>query len=82
MMRMRTNACLLYIESVTLPVPFLLVSLGVGDEGGREGMCPPNSGETIFFGQTSCNIRAVDIFFEQGRTVTLYFLTVFCFSFT
>jgi len=30
-----------------------------------EGSCPlPNSGEKIFFGQTSCNIRAVDIIFH------------------
>ena len=41
---------------------------------------PPNSGEKVFFGQTSRNIRADDIFLE-GRTSTLYFLTVFCFSF-
>ena len=45
-------------------------------------MPPPNSGEKFFFGQTLCNIRAVDIFLEE-RTGTLYFLTVglFCFSF-
>jgi len=56
-------------------------AIGVGDRGqGRQ--LPPNLGEKIFFGQTLCNIRAVDIFFEEGRTVTLYFLTVFCFAFT
>ena len=35
-------------------------SIGVG---GREGTCPPTSGEKIF-GQKSCNIRAVDIIFH------------------
>jgi len=57
-------------------------TIGVGD-GGREGAValPPNSGGKVFFGQTSCNIRAVDIFLEEGSTGTLYFLTVFCFSF-
>ena len=35
----------------------------------------------IGYGQTSCNIRAVDIFLNEGRSGTLYFLTVYCFSF-
>jgi len=42
--------------------------------GGREHWGtppPPNSGEKVFFGQTSHNIRAVDIFLEEGRTGTL-----------
>jgi len=54
--------------------------IGVRDGVGG-GTCPPNLGERIFFGQTSCNIRAVGLFLEEGRTGTLYFLTVFCFSF-
>ena len=42
--------------------------IGVGD-GGKGGghVPPPNSGEKVFFGQTSCNIRAVDVFLEEGR---------------
>ena len=54
----------------------VVICTGVGD-GGRGSCPPPNSGEKIFFGQTSCNIRAVNIFLEKGRT----YLTVFCFSF-
>ena len=41
--------------------------IGVRD-GRAGGTCPPNSGEKVFFGQTSCNIRAVDIFLEKGKT--------------
>ena len=37
--------------------------------------------EKIFFGQTSCNIQPIDIFLEEGRTDTLYFFRVWCFSF-
>ena len=50
--------------------------------GGKEaGQTPPKFGRKVLFGQTSCNIRAVDIFLEERRTGTLYFLTVFYFSF-
>jgi len=53
-------------------------------QGGRvaeRAVALPNSGEKVFFGKTSCNILAVNIFLEERRTGTLYFLTVFCFSF-
>ena len=45
-------------------------------QGAGEGSClplPQIREKKIFFGQTSCNIRAVDIFLEEGRTGTLYF---------
>ena len=45
----------------------------------RRPVATPNSGVKIFFGQTSFNIRPVDIFLEEGRTGTLYFLTVLFF---
>jgi len=41
----------------------------------------PQIWEKNIFRATSRNIWAVDIFLEEGRTGTLYFLTVFCFSF-
>ena len=46
---------------------------GVGDGAKGAVAPPPNSGEKVFFGQTSCNIRAVDILTTEGRTGTLYF---------
>ena len=52
--------------------------IGIGD-GGREGA--PKFGRKTILGQTSCNVRAADIFLEEGKTGTLYFLTVYCFSF-
>jgi len=55
--------------------------VGVGGGRGAEGSCPPNSGEqNIFFGQTSCNIQAVDIL-EEARTGTLYFWQYSVFQF-
>ena len=57
-------------------------AIGVGDGGRGARAPPPNSGENVFFGQTSCNIRAVDILLEEGRIGTLYFLTVFCLKVT
>ena len=54
-----------------------LFRIGVGDGAGDAFAPPPKFGRKIFFGQTLCNIRAVDIFLEEGRTGT--FLTVFSF---
>jgi len=51
---------------------------GVGGGGGQ----PKFGIKKILFRQTSRDIRSVDIFLEEGRTCTLYFLTVFCFSCT
>jgi len=44
---------------------------GVG-EGGK-GALPPNLGEKLFFGQTSCNIRAVDIFWKKEEQAPFIF---------
>ena len=59
-----------------------IIGVGDGKKGGGQFPPPPeNLGEKVFFLQTSCNIRAVDIFLEEGRTGTLYFWTVCCFIF-
>ena len=56
--------------------------IGVGERGeGGAVASHPNLGEKVFFGQTSCNIRAVDIFLKEERTAILSFLTIFCFHF-
>ena len=46
-----------------------------------EGHLHPQIWEKKYFSGKHHNIRAVDIFLEEGRTGTLYFFTVFCFSF-
>jgi len=52
----------------------VILTIGVGERGqGAVAPPRPNSGEKVFYGQTSCNIRAVDIFLEEARTGTLYF---------
>ena len=72
--------CLLWSVSWSCWMLTAMLIIGVGD-GGRRGQLSPKFGRKSIFGQTSCNIRAVDIFLEEGRTDTLYFLTAFFFSF-
>jgi len=49
------------------------MAIGIGDRGKGEGvMCSPNSGEKVLFRQTSCNIQAIDIFLEEGRTPFIF----------
>jgi len=59
----------------TMLVAFSKLLYSIIDAGGRgrRAVAPPKFEKKIFFGQTSCNIRAVDIFLEEGRTGTLYF---------
>jgi len=44
-------------------------SIGVGNEGKVAQIF----GRKTFFGQTLCNIRAIDIFLEEGRTVFSFY---------
>jgi len=59
-------------------------SIGVGGERTGKGAValPPNSGEKNIFGQTSCNIQAVDIFLEEGRTGIFLFFDSTCILFS
>jgi len=45
-----------------------LASIGIGG-----GSPPKKFGTKIFFGQASCNIRAVDIFLEEGKQAPFIF---------
>jgi len=60
----------------------VLTVIGVGD-GGKRGALPHKFGrKSIFWANIMYpNILAVDIFLKEGRTGTLYFFTVSCFSF-
>ena len=51
---------------------------GVGEVGGGSSP-PPNSGEKIFFAQTSCNIRAVDIFWKKEEQAPFIFDSILFF---